>query len=109
MTTEAGNSSDLSTSTELPTTEVRGRLPELLEEVRDGGIVYLTRYGRRIAALVPADVAENHEHMEDDYWARRAADAGASGEPPVPWAQAVAELERVDDPAGDGGVPRPRR
>lgn len=107
MTTEASNSSDLSTSTELPATEVRSRLPELLDVVRDGGIVHLTRYGRRIAALVPTDVAENYERIEDDYWARRVADAGASGEAPVPWAQAVAELERGE--IEDGSVPRPRR
>lgn len=70
MTAEA---SELSGSVDPPASEVR--LPELLEEVRDGGIVYLTRDGRRIAARVPADVAENYERIEDEYWARRAADA----------------------------------
>lgn len=80
-------------------------MPELIETVRDGGVVYLTRYGRRIAALVPADMAENYERIEDDYWARRAADAAASGEAPVPWAQAVGELEGAVE---DDAVPRPR-
>lgn len=82
---------------ELPATEARSRWPELIDEVRDGGVVYLTRYGKRIAALVPADVAENYERIEDDYWARRAADAKASGGSPVPWGQAVAELEAPPD------------
>lgn len=83
---------------EVPVAEGRNRLPELIEEVRDGGIVYLTRYGKRVAALVPADVAENYERIEDDYWARRAADAGGSGAVPVPWEQAVAELENDSNP-----------
>jgi prevent-host-death family protein len=103
MTAEAHHSSELAGSIDLPATEVRGRLPELLEEVRDGGIVYLTRYGRRIAALVPVDVAENYERVEDDYWARRAADALAAGDEPVPWEQAVAELEGGEENV----VPRP--
>lgn len=106
VTAEAHRSSDTSDVTELSATDVRSRLPELLEEVRDGGIVYLTRYGRRIAALVPADVAENYERIEDEYWARRAAGARASGEPPVPWDQAVAELEGQP---GEDVVPHPRR
>jgi antitoxin (DNA-binding transcriptional repressor) of toxin-antitoxin stability system len=64
-TDRAGEPGD---SIELSLTEARNRLPELAETtVRDGGIVYLTRYGRRVAATVPADVAENHEHMENAY------------------------------------------
>ncbi len=73
--------------------DARTRWSEVLEEVRDGGVVYLTRYGKRIAALVPADVAENYERIEDDYWARRAAEVRASGEAPVPWNEAVAQIE----------------
>jgi hypothetical protein len=30
--------------------------------VREGGVVYLTRYGRRVGAVVPAEVAE---HLDD--------------------------------------------
>lgn len=83
---------------ELPATQARNRLPELIEEVRDGGVVYLTRYGRRVAALVPADVAESVERMEDDYWARRAMDALRSGESPISWEQALAELGEIPSP-----------
>jgi len=30
-------------------------------QVRDGGIVYLTRYGRRVGAVVPAEVLDRDE------------------------------------------------
>lgn len=36
----------------------RAHLPELVERVRDGEIVYLLRYGRRVAALVPVEIAD---------------------------------------------------
>ncbi|NYE47428.1 prevent-host-death family protein [Spinactinospora alkalitolerans] len=75
-------------------TDARGRLPELVDDVRDGDILFLTRYGRRVAALVPPDVAENYERMEDAYWGRRATEALERNEPAVPWDEAVAELER---------------
>lgn len=84
-------------ASEVPASDARGRLPELIEDVRDGAVIYLTRYGRRVAALVPADVAENYERIEDDYWARRAAEARSSGEAPVAWEAAVAELEGHGD------------
>ncbi|MFN2496189.1 MAG: hypothetical protein ABR608_09830 [Pseudonocardiaceae bacterium] len=38
----------------------------------DGGVVYLTRYGRRVGAVAPAEVAERFEQWEDAYWSRRA-------------------------------------
>lgn len=75
-------------------TDARGQLPELLDtNIRDGGVVYLTRYGRRVGALVPADVAERIVELEDAYWSRRAAEVLAQGEPTVSWDRAVAELE----------------
>jgi prevent-host-death family protein len=77
--------------TELPASEARARLSELLDAVADGKFVYLTRHGRRVAALMPADIAENYERIEDDYWAKRADQASASDA--VPWDQAIAELE----------------
>lgn len=76
---------------EVTVTEGRARLPELFDLIADGQFVYFTRHGKRVAALMPHDVAENYERIEDDYWARRAADADRSE--PVPWAQALSELE----------------
>ena len=38
----------------------------LAETAAGGGIVYLTRHGRRVAAVVPVDVAEALEQAEPD-------------------------------------------
>jgi len=82
---------------EVTVTDARGQLPDLLDtQVRDGGVVYLTRYGRRIGAVVPADVAERIEELEDAYWSQRAAEVVAKREPTVPWDEAVAMLEAGD-------------
>jgi prevent-host-death family protein len=82
---------------EINVTDARGQLSELLDtRVRDGDVVYLTRYGRRVGAVVPADVAERLAELEDAYWSRRAADVLANGEPTVPWDEAVAMLESGD-------------
>jgi prevent-host-death family protein len=82
---------------ELPASEARSRISELLDAVADGEFVYLTRRGKRVAALMPADIAENYEKIEDEYWARRAAEARArlaSGEDDViPFDQLIAEAE----------------
>ncbi len=80
-------------SIELSLTNARNRLPELAETtVRDGGIVYLTRYGRRVAAIVPADVAENYERMEDAYLSALADEAKTDTETPLSTAELVKEL-----------------
>ena len=82
---------------ELPASEARSRISELLDAVADGEFVYLTRRGKRVAALIPADIAENYEKIEDEYWSRRADEARArlaSGEDEViPFDQLVAEAE----------------
>lgn len=46
---------------EVSVSHARAHLPELVERVRDGEIVYLSRYGRRVAALVPVEVAKRSE------------------------------------------------
>ncbi len=85
---------------EVTVTDAQVTLPELIDtEVRDGAVVYLTRYGRRVGAVVPAEVAERFEQWEDAYWSHRAAEVLHRDEPTVPWEQAVAELE-----AGDAGT-----
>lgn len=78
---------------EVSVSHARANLPELLEDVREGGVVYLTRYGKRLAALVPAAAAEYLERAEDDYWSRRARDAMTGDQPAIPWEQVVTELE----------------
>ena len=90
---------------EITVTDARAKLPELLDtEIRDGAVVYLTRYGRRVGAVVPAEVAERYEQWEDAYWSRRANEVLRRDEPTVPWEQAVAELEAGD--AGTGAFTR---
>lgn len=82
---------------DVPVSDARGQLSELLDtRVRDGGVVYLTRYGRRVGAVVPAEVAERLDELEDAYWSRRAAEVLAKDEPTVPWDEAVALLESGD-------------
>lgn len=89
-------------SPEVPLTDARARLPELVDDVRDGGIVYLTRYGRRLAAIVPADVAENYERMEDAYWSRRADEVLSSTRDDewLPMEQVFAALDIADRRTG---------
>lgn len=88
---------------EIPTTEARNKMSELLDAVAEGEFVYLTRRGKRIAALMPADVAERYEQLEDQYWSRRAAEAhhrlATHPEATVPWEQVIAELEGPDGPS----------
>jgi len=82
---------------ELPASEARSRISELLDAVADGEFIYLTRRGKRVAALMPADIAENYEKIEDEYWARRAEEARArlaSGKDEViSFDQLIAEAE----------------
>lgn len=52
--------------TEVAVSHARAHLPELVERVRDGEIVYLSRYGRRVAALVPVEVADAAEPLRGD-------------------------------------------
>jgi antitoxin (DNA-binding transcriptional repressor) of toxin-antitoxin stability system len=93
MTAAPIETGDPDDNIELSLTDARNRLPELAETtIRDGGIVYLTRYGRRVAAIVPADVAENYERMENAYLSALADEAKADTEAPLSTAELVKEL-----------------
>lgn len=51
---------------ELPISEVADHLDEIADEsVASGGVIYLTRHGRRLAAIVSADAAAQMEAAED--------------------------------------------
>lgn len=76
---------------DLPATQARNQISELLDLVADGEFVYLTRRGKRVAVLMPADVGENYERIEDAYWAQRAEQAKTGDT--VSWEQAIVELE----------------
>jgi prevent-host-death family protein len=82
---------------EMTVTDARAQLAELLDtRVREGGVVYLTRYGRRVGAVVPADVAEHLDDIEDAYWSTRVKQVLATGEPTIPWREALTRLEAGD-------------
>jgi hypothetical protein len=71
-------------------TDARSKLPELIDtQVRDGGVVYPTRYGQRVGAVVPAEVTERFEHWEDIYGSRRAAEILNRNESTVLWEEAA--------------------
>jgi prevent-host-death family protein len=82
---------------ELGITDARDRLAEIVNEAAyTGSVTYITRRGRRVAAIVPAVDAERLEHAEDAYLARLAGEALAEvegGAPTVPWDQVKADLE----------------
>lgn len=82
---------------DLAITEARDNLADVINEAAYAGRVrYITRRGRRLAAIVPADDAERLERAEDAYLARLAGEALAeieTGAPAVPWDQLKTELD----------------
>jgi prevent-host-death family protein len=86
---------------ELPVTSARDRLAEVVNQAAYGGeITYLTRHGKRLAAVVPLDVAESAEADEDAWLSRLAAEAreemAREGSAPIPLAQVLADLETAE-------------
>jgi antitoxin Phd len=76
--------------------ELRGDDPGAVERLaraaHDGEVIYLTRAGERVAAVVPPDVAACYENLEDEQDARAADEALAEPEESIPWEQVKAEL-----------------
>lgn len=83
---------------ELTVTEARARLADVVDEARVGhDPVFLTRRGRRVAAVIDAgDLVRLLEAAEDlaDLRAAQAARAelGEPGVEPVPWEQVKSDL-----------------
>lgn len=82
---------------ELPITDARDRLADVVNDAAYGGqATYLTRRGRRLAAIVPIEAAEAAERWEDEQLGRMADAAldemARTGEKPIPAAQLYAEL-----------------
>lgn len=85
---------DVSGEVDVPVTEARTRLAELLDLVdREDAFVYLTRHGRRIAVIMPADIGENYQRMEDEYFAARTRDRAQGLEEAIPFEEALAKIE----------------
>jgi antitoxin Phd len=76
--------------------ELHGDEPADLERLADaassGEVIYLTRDGKRIAAVVPADAADALERAEDAWLAKLAAASLAEEGESVPLEQVKAEL-----------------
>ncbi len=83
---------------EMTVTQARARLAEVVDEARVGHHpVFLTRRGRRIAAVIDAeDLDELIAAAEDlaDIRAARAAhdEMAETGQPPIPWEQVKTDL-----------------
>ena len=82
---------------DLPITDARDRLANVVNEAAYAGhVTYLTRRGRRVAAVVPAEVVEAAERWEDERLGRMADEALAemkrTGERPVPLEELRREL-----------------
>ena len=83
--------------TELTVSEARARLADVVDEARIGRVpVYLTRRGRRVAAVIDADVlarlVEAAEDLEDVMAARAARAEIDSGVATIPWEQVKSDL-----------------
>ncbi|HEU0287793.1 MAG TPA: type II toxin-antitoxin system Phd/YefM family antitoxin [Nocardioidaceae bacterium] len=84
--------------TELTVTDARARLADVVEEARIGhDPVFLTRRGRRVAAVIDAEdlerLIEAAEDLADIRAARAArAELADSAEIPIPWEEVKADL-----------------
>ena len=82
---------------EMTLTDARARLADVVDAARVGhDPVFLTRRGRRVAAVIAAEdldqLIEAAEDLSDIRAARQAHDEIAAGQQPIPWAQVKADL-----------------
>lgn len=82
---------------DVPITDARDRLADVVNEAAYGGqVTYLTRRGRRLAAIVSVETAEAAERWEDEQLGRMAnaalAEMTGTGEAPVPLDEVRSDL-----------------
>lgn len=78
----------------MPIEQAREHLDQVVEDAgRAGAVVYLTRRGRRVAAIVPPELAAEIEAAEDEADVAAARAALQEGGTPIPWEQVKAELD----------------
>ena len=87
----------LTRMSEMSVSDARARLADVVDSARvDHEPVYLTRRGRRVAAVISADdlqrLIEAAEDLADLEAVRAAREEMAAGEPTVPWSELRAEL-----------------
>lgn len=89
----------------LSVSDARNRFNALVADAeREGTITYITnRGGTPVAAIVPADAAEEHEAREDAYWSQQAREvmAAEDSSDAVPLEKVIAALE---DGSGKDGM-----
>lgn len=78
-------------------TDARARLADVVDAARvEHDPVFLTRRGRRVAAVIDAEdlerLIEAAEDLADILAARRARDEISAGAEPIPWDQVKADL-----------------
>jgi prevent-host-death family protein len=83
--------------TEVSLTDARARLADVVDTARVAhDPVFITRRGRRIAAVIAAEdlvrLLESAEDLADIRAARAARDEITAGEPVVPWHQVKVDL-----------------
>jgi prevent-host-death family protein len=83
--------------TDMTVSDARARLADVVDTARVGhDPVYLTRRGRRVAAVIDADdlgrLIAAAEDLADIGAVRAAREEIAAGEPTIPWAQVKADL-----------------
>ncbi len=89
---------DMPLDTTHSVSEARKHLSSIIDRVRNEHTpIYLARRGRRVAALIDADDLDEIIELAEDMADIRAADAAradmqATGEAPIPWEQAKADL-----------------
>jgi len=78
---------------ELPIEQAQAHLGEVVEDAeRAGAVIYLTRHGRRVAAIVSPELAAEIEQAEEEADIAAARAALDEGGEPIPWEQVKAEL-----------------
>jgi prevent-host-death family protein len=88
----------MSTTESFNITEARKRLAEVIDQAHaEHEPVYLTRRGRRVAAVIDADDLKGILELAEDMADIRAAEAAraemkATGEQPIPWDEVKADL-----------------
>ena len=79
---------------EMPIEQAQEHLDQVVEDAgRAGEVIYLTRRGRRVAAIVPPELAAEIEAAEDEADLAAARAALEEGGEPIPWEQVKAELD----------------
>jgi len=83
---------------DVPLSVARATLSDVVRRAREGSVpVFLSSHGRRVAAVIDAEVLERIVELAEDALDLRAvleveAEMARTGEQPIPWEQVKADL-----------------